>query len=428
MSQTGIPRSAEQHRTSCEPRGGVRPGNGERGDVSAVVLAGAGARGAYEAGLPAEMLPALEARGQRPTVFVGTSAGAVAAVLFASPAHLPARQAAEAAVGLWRGVSKDQVFLPFVPRTLWVDLTRYLSGLLRRPGPPPTGLLDTAPPLSTLRDRLDWQQLDENARTGASQAVAVAATVCRTGRTEIVADGPLALGLPRSDDDQAVDHTLDTLTPEHVLASAAVPVAFRPARIRPGGEWYIDGGVRLNAPIKPAIAPGVSRVLVIATDPGKYLLPEAGGRTEPAPSVQDTVAQVFHAALTDRMIEDLRTLSRTNALVESGATAKSAAGRPYRVVEHLFGGPKLGRFGQLGRLARTVLDTRFGGVRRLRHLDLALLTGLLTPGHSRGELLSYVFFEPHFVDAAVELGRRDARRVIGNAHDGGLWQVTASTA
>jgi NTE family protein len=50
------------------------------------VLAGGGARGAYEAGVLSILLPALERRGERPTVIVGTSAGAMNAVSLAADA------------------------------------------------------------------------------------------------------------------------------------------------------------------------------------------------------------------------------------------------------------------------------------------------------------------------------------------------------
>jgi len=42
-----------------------------------LVFAGGGARGAYEAGVMAELLPDLERRDQRPDVIVGTSVGAI---------------------------------------------------------------------------------------------------------------------------------------------------------------------------------------------------------------------------------------------------------------------------------------------------------------------------------------------------------------
>ena len=50
---------------------------------------------AYEAGLLVELLPWLEERGERPTVLVGTSVGALTAAFLASVAHLPAREAAD---------------------------------------------------------------------------------------------------------------------------------------------------------------------------------------------------------------------------------------------------------------------------------------------------------------------------------------------
>src|SRR5665213_4281494 len=59
-----------------------------RGPV-ALVLAGGGARGAYEAGALSVLLPLLEKRGERPRILIGTSVGALNVSFLAANAHLP---------------------------------------------------------------------------------------------------------------------------------------------------------------------------------------------------------------------------------------------------------------------------------------------------------------------------------------------------
>ena len=55
----------------------------------ALVLAGGGARGAYEAGVLSVLAPELEKRRLRPRIVVGTSVGALNAAFLAANAHRP---------------------------------------------------------------------------------------------------------------------------------------------------------------------------------------------------------------------------------------------------------------------------------------------------------------------------------------------------
>ena len=71
----------------------------------AVVLAGAGARGAYEAGVMSVVLPHLDGAGLTPDLYVGTSAGAINATVLASAAHLPPPEQATALLTMWRGIA-----------------------------------------------------------------------------------------------------------------------------------------------------------------------------------------------------------------------------------------------------------------------------------------------------------------------------------
>src|SRR5262249_12865164 len=53
------------------------------------------------------------------------------------------------------------------------------------------------------------------------------------------------------------------LTIDHVLASASLPFLFPAVRL--GDDWYGDGGVRLHAPLSPAIHLGARRILAVST-------------------------------------------------------------------------------------------------------------------------------------------------------------------
>ena len=66
-----------------------------------VVLPGGGARGAYEVGALSVLLPALQARGERVSVWCGTSVGAINAALLASLADEPVAERVEHAIALW---------------------------------------------------------------------------------------------------------------------------------------------------------------------------------------------------------------------------------------------------------------------------------------------------------------------------------------
>jgi NTE family protein len=369
------------------------------------------------------LLPELDHRGQRPTVFIGTSAGAINAVLFARLAHLSAREATEEALKLWRSMDKSMVFNSIVGTAPAAGL-RYLAGLFNLPTSLTGGLLDTSPLRNTLESGLDWEKLHDNVHSGRVQ-VALATTAMRTGRTEIFIERAGADKLD-ADVERAVDYVDAILTPEHVMASAALPMLFPPVRLgtQNDGGWYMDGGVRLSAPLKPAIALGVSRLVVVATDPVKHVERPLASKPGPPPVIQDGFTQLLNGVLVDNMIEDLRALKRINRLVDfAAAGAKSPTGREYRVIEHLFAGPDPGQVDELGLLANSVLTTRFAGVRALQRLDLGLLSFLLGPSTSRGELLSYLLFEPEFIDEAIRQGQRDGQRILDRVGGGSIWQT-----
>jgi len=129
-----------------------------------------------------------------------------------------------------------------------------------------------------------------------------------------------------------------------------------------------------------------------------------------APIIQDEAAEIGHGLLADRMVEDIRTLVKVNSLANG---KKSPSNRQYRVIPYIFAGPSAGQVGQLGQVAATVLDTKFSDVlNAITHPDLWLFTRLIGPVKSRGDILSYLLFEPEFARAAIQLGQQDAQRYL----------------
>src|SRR5262249_54049620 len=155
----------------------------------------------------------------------------------------------------WLTINKRMVLGPLVTSLSRVILG-YLGALVLGK-PCPSSVLDTAPLRDSLNNEalIDWKQLRTNLQSGAVEVLAVAATKAGSGRTKIFYQAhDSAKPPPDSDENQAIDYVRTELCGDHVLASAAIPVLFPPVRLKAPDKhrFFLDGGVRLNAPLKPA--------------------------------------------------------------------------------------------------------------------------------------------------------------------------------
>jgi NTE family protein len=244
--------------------------------------------------------------------------------------------------------------------------------------------------------------LRSNVNSGLVQALAVAATDA-SERTTVFAELAPGVRLPGTNRGRAIDYRASQVTFKHVLASSAIPVLFRPVEI--DGSYYVDGGVRLNAPLAPAVALGATHVVAVATHPDSYpAAPPAQPQPRP-PDVIDSVVSLLGSALADRMIEDLQTLDKLNANVNGG---------PARLIPRLFVGPKTRH--EVGELAAKVYGERYRGRRVVDELDFRLLHALFGRSErDNGDLLSYLFFDKAFIEPAIQLGIRYARNKTGGS-------------
>jgi NTE family protein len=373
-------------------------------DKVGLVLAGGGARGAYEAGALSVLLPMLEERGQPVRVIVGTSVGAISAALLGAHAQRGVAALVQTALARWRDIARDDVLGSLAGRLPRTAL-EYFGQALGVPGVRVQSLLDTTPLQTSLDEWIRWDQLHANVVNGEVESVAVVATRARDGRSVVFADS--AAPLPASG--EKLDYIGTRLTNDHVRASAAIPIVFPPIRVEhppEGRGWYFDGGTRLNTPIKPAIDQGAGRVVVIALDSIEPW-PSTDDATAP-PSFADAAAHLLDGALADPLLEDIRTLARVNALVESQGRPEGEDRTGQRTIPYILIAP--GHRNAVGELADRIFRERYAGLKGLRSPELVLLNQLLGGGGaSNGALSSLLLFDEMFLEDLIQMGRRDAR-------------------
>lgn len=187
--------------------------------TTAFVLSGGGSLGAVQVG----MLAALEERGVRPDLLIGSSAGALNAAFVA--AHGFDAVTVRDLATLWRKIRRHDVF-PFEP------LRQALAFAGLRPS------LCSSAPLARLVDaNLPLSRIEE-----ALIPLHVVATDVMSGEDVLLSTGDAASA---------------------VLASAAIPAVF--PSVEREGRVLMDGGVANNAALSHAIALGADRVVVLPT-------------------------------------------------------------------------------------------------------------------------------------------------------------------
>jgi NTE family protein len=359
----------------------------------------------------------LDERGERPDVIVGTSVGAINAAYVAATAADPVASALAKGAQMWSEIEFDDVLRPLVSPAELAKALGAVADFLGFPGGPLWGLLEPTPLAGTLARLVAFERIHENVG-GPLTAAAVVATSARTAGSVVFHDGG---GDVATDRERAIDYVPAELTADHVRASAAIPGVFPAVEITTPAEasgWYFDGGTRLNTPIKPALALGAERVVVIALN---SLV--AGGPSE-RPDALDGASQLVQAVLVDPLVHDVQTLATINTVLAGRRATEADGASAHRQVPYIFVAPQ--DRNAIGAIASRVYREHYTGlVEAARSSSLALLGHALDAGASpaRGELFSYLFFAPEFAAALMELGREDARRWLDRGHDDGPWRL-----
>ncbi|RMH18087.1 MAG: patatin [Acidobacteria bacterium] len=356
----------------------------------AIVLTGGGARAAYQAGVlhaVGKLCPEL-----RVPIITGTSAGGINAVQLANHPG-PLSSAVEELADLWRAVRFEDVFRTDAP-TLSRNASRWLLRLSTagRLGGGVRGLLDTSPLRRFLQRALHTTDriagIGHNLDAGHLRAVSLTTLNYATGQTVTWVEGRDVEPWIRP---QRVAR-LTRLRIDHVMASAALPLIFPAVNI--AGSWYGDGGVRLTAPLSPALHLGADRILAISTryprSPGEAEEPEILDYPPPA----QITGKLLNAMFLDLLDRDVRHLERINRLLRKLPAAEHEGMRP---VDALLIRPSQ----DLGRLVARFESKLPKGLRYLTR-------GLGTRQTKSPDFLSLLMFQRDYVEALLEIGERDA--------------------
>lgn len=396
-----------------------------------IVLTGAAARGAFQAGVLSELLPVLHERGLIPRVYLGTSAGAINATLMASYAHLSVPTATENLLEVWARMGQADVLVSPMA-SISRDLAKFWWGVAGR-GNGIQALLDTKPLHRTAKKVLHVNQANGNVGQYLDALGVVATRVPPTkGRVfkelgkgltgydpSTVSSAYSVLFLKSILDKEPVENAVRALhvvpgmiTRKHVLASAAIPGAFpcvNVAKKNEPAQWCVDGGLRLNAPITSAVALGCTHVVVVAAHPTQYPnnFGVFGGEE---PDVLDTGALAMQSIMADRVIDDLAHIKLGNRLAANHVTLRADQHyrheKTYKHVDVLAIQPARG---ELADLAEETLK------RHKRNADVVALQRLLRGlgnGPGAKELLSYIYFDSDYFAAQFTPGRAAALAAI----------------
>jgi NTE family protein len=361
--------------------------NDTESKCTALVLPGGGARGAYQVGVLKAINELRTGRDNPFPVICGTSAGAINAAVLASHGH-------EFMVGVerlehfWRSMHCQRVYRTdawtVFKSGMQFALTLLSGGLIPAN---PRAFLNNAPLRKFLQQALKLEGIQTALDLKALRGVAVTASgyTSASAISYFQAQPEIAEWQRTRRKGQAA-----TLEVSHLLASAALPIIFPAERI--GNEYFGDGGMRMVAPLSPAIHLGANNILVIGTRDEKPDQPPA----TPAeyPSAGEIGGYLMDTIFMDRLNADLARMRRINKTMQL-------------VPEELRSQAGLKNIDSL--VIKPSQDLRHVTQAHVRDIPLSVQVLLRTLGGWGRDwrMASYLLFESAYCGALIVLGYED---------------------
>ena len=355
----------------------------------AVMLTGGGARAAYQVGLIkglARHFPHLQFR-----IVTGVSAGAINAMFLAGRAGTLSEKA-EQMGEMWCALQCSSIW-EFDWRSLIPFRSALASIFWRHRWSRPHSLVDTRPLARLLHETFNTRPgqpipgVRENLANGSLSAVALITVDYSTGQTVRWFQGH---GRESWEGPNRRSSETD-LTVEHVLASSALPFLFPAVKI--GSSWHGDGGIRLVAPLSPAVHLGASKIIAMST--GYQRSPEEAGHQDVVgyPPAAQILGQLLNAIFLDVIDEDVTRLERLNTMLRRLEPHEREGFKP---IDLLVLRPSV----DPGRLAAEY--------EQYLPRNLKLLTRAMGAKETESpDIVSLLMFEPHYTQRLIEVGEAD---------------------
>lgn len=360
-----------------------------------LVMGGGGARAAYQIGFlrcVAQRFPELHI-----PYITGVSAGAINAALLASH-HGSFLQAVDELTTLWSNLTVEDVFRvdgSALGKSTLRWARQLVAGGMGSKGPGVRGLVDTAPLRRFLEEVLhavdgELTGIGSNLAKGRLRAAAISTSSYSTGQSITWIQG--------QDDIRGWERPQRrarraTLTVDHVMASAALPLLFPAVEL--DGQWYGDGGIRLTAPLGPAVHLGARRIMAISTRYDRTAAEAAVPSIQGYPPPAQVMGVLLNSVFLDLLDADAVRMELLNRLIRELPEEKRVGLEP---VELLVLRPSR----DLGTLAR---DFEMELPRGFRYM----IRGLGTQETKSPDFLSLVLFQPDYLQALMETGEADAQ-------------------
>lgn len=364
----------------------------------AIVLSGGGSRGAYEVGVLKYLYTDfVRQTGIMPhfDIMCGTSVGAIHTAFLAS--FIKGIQTnIKILESIWHNLEGEKIFKITLKNIFELFLGKSSTRSIFK-----TDALNML-----IKNGINWNSIRRNIVEGVIKAVCVFATQISTGKTIAFVD---SLEVSEWKKDPFMTPVLCSIRPEYVLASAAIPLLFPPVEI--DGKWYCDGGIRLNTPLSPAIRLGADKIFTVVI---RYYEPsEVLEREELFPNPLYLIGKVMNALFLDRIAYDISRLEILNELLRSisnfisldliNQKMKEFRGYDMKIVEPIFVRPS-------ENITEIAVECakRYTRVIKSRY-KLFLRTILEFSQGAEADIVSYILFEPRYVEELINLGYSDAK-------------------